>query len=292
MNAEPTRVRYAVVGIGINVNQQKFSGELSERATSLRIAGGGGAWPRVALTGALLQSLDREYRAVSPAADVIRRFSERSSYARGKQVHVEEHGGYDGVTAGLDERAVVLKGETRDRLADSFEGMGKALDSRGKLNQAQNSCNQALELREALFKLDPRNARYRSHLGFNYVSLSDIYVKQRKWNKALESYKKAIAIIDAMSTADPINWLLLRARADAYSKLGDVEGALASTFRVEDQKHTIHALAARSWYKRSLALWSDMKTKGTLDPPHARTPAELTRKIAYASRSLSLPALP
>ena len=41
MNAEPTRVRYAVVGIGINVNQQKFSGELSESATSLRMAGGG-----------------------------------------------------------------------------------------------------------------------------------------------------------------------------------------------------------------------------------------------------------
>ena len=30
MNAEPTRVRYAVVGIGINVNQQEFSAELRD----------------------------------------------------------------------------------------------------------------------------------------------------------------------------------------------------------------------------------------------------------------------
>ncbi len=35
MNAEPTRVRYIVVGIGINVNQAKFPAELQSIATSL-----------------------------------------------------------------------------------------------------------------------------------------------------------------------------------------------------------------------------------------------------------------
>ena len=40
MNAEPTRVRYVVVGIGINVNQTSFSGELEPIATSLRMESG------------------------------------------------------------------------------------------------------------------------------------------------------------------------------------------------------------------------------------------------------------
>ena len=128
MNAEPTRVRYAVVGIGINVNQQKFSAELSESATSLRIAGGGSAWPRVALTAALLQSLDREYRAISPMALVIRRFMESSSYARGKQVRVEEQKGYEGVTAGLDERGFLLV-RTVDGMRTVISGGVRAIES-------------------------------------------------------------------------------------------------------------------------------------------------------------------
>ena len=46
MNAEATRVRHLVVGMGINVNQVKFPAELRETATSLRIgpAPSGRAW--------------------------------------------------------------------------------------------------------------------------------------------------------------------------------------------------------------------------------------------------------
>lgn len=61
------------------------------------------------LTAALLKSLHREYRALLADAtagrkDILRRFEQCSSYARGRAVHVEEDGGYEGVTAGLDER--------------------------------------------------------------------------------------------------------------------------------------------------------------------------------------------
>ncbi len=63
MNAEATRVRYIVVGIGINVNQESFPKELEDEATSLRMATGS-EWSRVELAAALLKSLDREYRAL------------------------------------------------------------------------------------------------------------------------------------------------------------------------------------------------------------------------------------
>ena len=107
MNAEATRVRHIVVGIGINVNQGKFPDDLGEIATSLRAASGR-EWSRVELAAALLKSLDREYRDLltKPNAreSVLRRFAERSSYVRGREVHVEENGGFEGVTEGLDER--------------------------------------------------------------------------------------------------------------------------------------------------------------------------------------------
>ena len=109
MNAEPTRVRYVVLGIGINVNQTSFAGELEPIATSLRMETGR-EWSRVELTAALLKSLDGHYRRlVQNGGDSARQtlkeeFEKRSSWARGRHVRIDEAGGYEGVTEGLDER--------------------------------------------------------------------------------------------------------------------------------------------------------------------------------------------
>ena len=120
LNAEATRVRYVVVGVGINVNHESFPPEIEPIATSLRIESGR-TWSRVDMAAALLRAIDREYGLltgnprVSPAnvgqhdfdlarKDIFRRFEQKSSYARGRHVTVEEDNGYGGVTDGLDDR--------------------------------------------------------------------------------------------------------------------------------------------------------------------------------------------
>lgn len=104
MNAEATRVRYAVVGIGVNVNQAEFPPELAEIATSLRQQTGRG-WSRVEMAAALLKSLDRECaRLGGDAREIIARFEAACSTARGARVRVGENGGFEGITEGLDER--------------------------------------------------------------------------------------------------------------------------------------------------------------------------------------------
>ena len=110
MNAEATRVHHAVVGIGMNVNQDSFPASIETLATSLRLESGR-CWSRVELAGALLKSLDREYRRLGEPHSQLqmrRAFEDHSSSARGRRVHVEEDGGYDGVTQGLDERGFLL----------------------------------------------------------------------------------------------------------------------------------------------------------------------------------------
>ena len=107
MNAEVTRVRYVVVGIGINVNQSSFPADLQALATSLRLVTGT-QWSRVELCAALLKSLNREYHNLlqnpEAASSILRRFQERSSSVQGRQVEIEENGGFTGVTEGLDSR--------------------------------------------------------------------------------------------------------------------------------------------------------------------------------------------
>jgi BirA family biotin operon repressor/biotin-[acetyl-CoA-carboxylase] ligase len=108
MNAEVTRVRYIVVGIGINVNHSSFPKELQDEAISLRMVTGSES-SRVELAAALLKSLDQEYRLLAEPRgarqSILRRFAEHSSWVRGKQVRIEENGSrVEGTTDGLDDR--------------------------------------------------------------------------------------------------------------------------------------------------------------------------------------------
>ncbi|MGE0406561.1 MAG: biotin--[acetyl-CoA-carboxylase] ligase, partial [Candidatus Korobacteraceae bacterium] len=114
LNADAARVRFAVVGIGLNVNHESFPSDLEDTATSLRRETGLD-WSRLELMAALLESLDREYClfCTEPRDLILRRFEDRSSYARGMRVHVEENGGFEGVTEGLDERGF-LRVRTHD----------------------------------------------------------------------------------------------------------------------------------------------------------------------------------
>jgi BirA family biotin operon repressor/biotin-[acetyl-CoA-carboxylase] ligase len=124
MNAEVTRVRHLVVGVGINVNQMKFPAELREIATSLRLETGT-EWSRVELCAALLKSLDREYRGLVEDAGarggILRRFEESSSSVRGRNVTFEGNGGLAGVTEGLDDRGF-LRVRTAEGLRTVLSG--------------------------------------------------------------------------------------------------------------------------------------------------------------------------
>ena len=114
LNAEVTRVRHAVIGIGVNVHQSHFPEELRDIATSLQIETGR-AWPRQQLLTALLQSLDREVAALAASSNpqqfahaMLARLAAASSWIRGKRVRVEEGEGFTGTTEGLDPRGFLL----------------------------------------------------------------------------------------------------------------------------------------------------------------------------------------
>jgi BirA family biotin operon repressor/biotin-[acetyl-CoA-carboxylase] ligase len=134
MNAEAARVRYAVIGIGINVNHRQFPPDLRSLATSLRLETDR-APARQDLLVAVLESLLHEIDSLiqpekfaAACAGILARIEKKSSWIRGKQVFVEEAGGYTGVTAGLDDKGFlrvrtddgvrrVLSGGVRERFA-------------------------------------------------------------------------------------------------------------------------------------------------------------------------------
>jgi BirA family biotin operon repressor/biotin-[acetyl-CoA-carboxylase] ligase len=110
LNAEVTRVRHAVIGIGINVHQPSFPPDLATLATSVKIETSRD-WPRQDLLVSLLQHLHAEIeRLTTPhqlegaAADIRKRLIAGSSWIQGKSVTVTESDTFFGVTDGLDSR--------------------------------------------------------------------------------------------------------------------------------------------------------------------------------------------
>jgi BirA family biotin operon repressor/biotin-[acetyl-CoA-carboxylase] ligase len=104
MNAEQDQIHFVAAGIGINVNHERVPEELSGIATSLRIETGR-IHSRVEIVARLLRHLDSYYnRFLSEGAEaIVARFSEVSSFARGKRVRIATMTEtYTGTTAGLE----------------------------------------------------------------------------------------------------------------------------------------------------------------------------------------------
>jgi BirA family transcriptional regulator, biotin operon repressor / biotin---[acetyl-CoA-carboxylase] ligase len=109
MHAEPDRIHYAVVGVGLNVNQAKMPADLADIATSLRIETRR-MHSRFELLIRLLRCLDRYYNQflADGATPILRRFAEVSTYFKGKRVRITTaNESFTGITAGLEPSGVL-----------------------------------------------------------------------------------------------------------------------------------------------------------------------------------------
>ena len=110
----PAHLRYAVIGIGINVNHAAFPSELSQLATSLRIESNAPASREDLLSNLLIaldseiDLLESELRRTHHGPTLLNRFTAASTWVADKRVRVDEDGGYTGTTAGLDSRGFLL----------------------------------------------------------------------------------------------------------------------------------------------------------------------------------------
>jgi len=108
--ANGDQARHVIVGVGVNVNQESFPPELDAIATSLSRETGC-EWARDVVLESILAELEKYYGMFlerGPKA-VVEAFTRASSYAKGRRVEVESAAqNIRGVTAGLDERGILL----------------------------------------------------------------------------------------------------------------------------------------------------------------------------------------
>ncbi|HEY9231279.1 MAG TPA: biotin--[acetyl-CoA-carboxylase] ligase [Blastocatellia bacterium] len=125
---EKNELAYVVLGVGVNLGQREFAGELQAAATSLLIESGQRVTPDE-FAAPLLERLDAWYRvALRQPSEIIGRWQQLSSYAEGCAVRVEDgERAIEGMTRGLaptgalivetasGERCEIVAGEIRLR---------------------------------------------------------------------------------------------------------------------------------------------------------------------------------
>jgi len=105
-----------IAGIGINVSQTEFPGDLETPATSLRLEGVQIA--REDLLVALVELVDR-YTGLD-SDEILQRFTNASTYVFGRRVRVEA--GLEGVTCGLDPAGFLRVREDNGTVATILAG--------------------------------------------------------------------------------------------------------------------------------------------------------------------------
>lgn len=111
LQAEADSIHSVIVGIGMNVNQEKkhFSEEISEIATSLAIEGGKN-YKRAEIAGAVLQEIENLYRSyLDKGFAVIKLLWEARAYSLGKRITARSvTGSITGYAKGITDEGVLL----------------------------------------------------------------------------------------------------------------------------------------------------------------------------------------
>ena len=169
---------------------------------------------------------------------------------------------------------------------DDFLEMGRMLTELGNKKEAFENLNKALAIGRRLATADPQNAQASSDLSACYQGVGDSQVEFGEIGMALRSYGHAITIREQMSAEDPENAEVRAELASSYAKLGQAYIAMASNPKLRPANRVERWLEARSWLRRSLKLWTDIRLNGTLPGSDASQPDSVAAQVARCDSEL------
>jgi non-specific serine/threonine protein kinase/serine/threonine-protein kinase len=166
----------------------------------------------------------------------------------------------------------------RKSVALAHRNVAEALGGLGDYTAALNHFQKAQQMFAELVAEDPANADSQSKWAYVYLAMSQVQAQTGDLSNAVGSALQGIKIDEALLAASPANALAHNTLAQLCAKLGNYHAQLAA--KVDGGKQIEHWRTARAAYERSLGIYQDMKSKGTLSAADATKPDELAREIA------------
>jgi tetratricopeptide (TPR) repeat protein len=156
-----------------------------------------------------------------------------------------------------------LNSAYRNEVAMSSMELGHAYVRAEKLVAALRSFREAEAITASMASADPNNAQARWMQGIELNNVGDVLRRLRRHREALAAHAKALALSEALAQADPANESYAFMIADTCQFMGETYLAMAGTARsVPDRRDAWSN--ARSWYRRSAAVFEAMRERRTL----------------------------
>ena len=151
----------------------------------------------------------------------------------------------------------------RNEVARSHHEVGRAHLRLGNLEEALESSRRAETMTAAMAAADASNAQARWLQGLELNFGGVVLRRMNRQPEAVASHLKALALLEGVARADPINESYQYNVANTCQLIGDAYVAMAGE-HASAVATTRAWIDARSWYRRSADTFDGMRRRGTL----------------------------
>jgi serine/threonine protein kinase/tetratricopeptide (TPR) repeat protein len=176
----------------------------------------------------------------------------------------------------------------REFLGNSYDLLGTIWEKQGDEIKALESRTRAREIFKELTTSDPKNALARYNFAFSDESLGESLIATGDVPEALRRIQEGLAVFQSAATSGSKDRYVYSGLADCYFALGLGYSALAANARGSVASQTKLWQESRAWYQKSLGIWTEKRTRGSLDGSSERETAErVAQGIAKCDAALA-----
>jgi tetratricopeptide (TPR) repeat protein len=172
----------------------------------------------------------------------------------------------------------------RRQVYATYRQMGNALLLTSNVQGALESYRKALLVFQELSQADPNNTETQYDVALSYRKIGEALTRNGDVASALDNYRQALPGFEALVARSPAN---AKTRTDLALTYYDL-GMARSKFEPAKSQSEDRWREARGWYQKSLDIYQDMKSKGTLNGTDAGKPDELAKEIAKCDAALKI----
>ncbi len=175
----------------------------------------------------------------------------------------------------------------RQFLGNSYNLLGTISDKQGDQVKALKSRRRAHEIFKEMMNSDPKNALARTNFAFSDESLAESLVATGDVHEGLRHIREGLAVFQAAAAGRSKDRYVSSGPADCYFALGLAYSALAVTARGSVANQTKLWQEARAWYQKSSEIWTEKRTRGSLDASERDTAERVAQGIAKCDVALT-----
>jgi tetratricopeptide (TPR) repeat protein/tRNA A-37 threonylcarbamoyl transferase component Bud32 len=168
----------------------------------------------------------------------------------------------------------------RRDVMEAHLGLGIVARRTGSKEEAMERLTRALELQKTIEAAVPDRIWVTRYITQIYTEIGHALMKSGDMNGALANYQHALAAAERLLGRAPTSLYLARDRANVFEAMGSYFSRISARAGLPASRRLEVESEARSWLKKSLALWQDWNRRKLAAPYAARREKEVIVALA------------